>query len=232
MAQRERGASSRTAARPPRTGRPGRGADVREERPPAVDLRALREKLRRLVEPAVVDAGLDLDDLVLSRAGRRIVVRVTVDGDAGVGHDELSEVSRDISAVLDEAESRDGELTPGSYMLEVSSPGVERPLTLPRHWKRNVGRLVTVRIGERSVTARVTAVDDDGVRLDGVGDAPVAFGHLGPGHVQVEFTRLAELAEEDFGEDWAEDDEPDQDDGDGENDTAAHRADTGQEEGA
>jgi ribosome maturation factor RimP len=188
--------------------------------PSTADLRRLADRLTRLVEPLVQAAGLDLEELELRRAGRRILVRVTVDGDAGIGHDELSEVSRDLSAALDAAEARDGELTPGAYTLEVSSPGVDRPLTLPRHWRRNLGRLVSVRAGERSVTARVIEVDANGVRLEGVGGAPVAFGQLGPGHVQVEFTRLAELADEDFGEDWDE------------RGTAEHGAVRAEEEGA
>jgi len=203
MAQRERGASSRTSARsrrlPPaaqsgesaRAGRPGRATDVRDDRPPAVDLRALRDKVRRLVEPAIIDAGLDLDDIVLTRAGRRIVVRVTVDGDAGVGHDELSEVSHDISAVLDEAEQRHGELTPGSYTLEVSSPGVDRPLTLPRHWRRNTDRLVKVTTTDGdTLTGRIVGSDDSAATLDVDGDPrEVAYAEVAKALVQVEFNR-------------------------------------------
>src|SRR5262249_11629015 len=149
-------------------------------------------------------ADLDRDGLTVKPAGRRLVVRVTVDGESGIGHDELSDISRDISDVLDRAEAREGELTPDAYTLEVSSPGVDRPLTLPRHWRRNVGRLVAVRAGERTVTARITAVDADGVTLEGTGH--VRFDQLGSGRVQVEFTHLAELAEEDFGEDFEDSD--------------------------
>ena len=92
-------------------------------------------------------------------------------------------------------------LTPDSYTLEVSSPGVDRPLTLPRHWRRNHGRLVKVKAAERTLTGRIAAVDDHGVTLE-VDGRPVAlgFGDLGPGRVQIEFTRLADLADEDFGE--------------------------------
>ena len=103
---------------------------------------ALRTRLRGLVEPLVTADGLFLEDLTVSRAGRRHLVRITVDGDKGVGHDELSEVSRHLSAALDEAEATDGDLGVESYTLEVSSPGVDRPLTLPRHWRRASERLV------------------------------------------------------------------------------------------
>jgi ribosome maturation factor RimP len=162
-------------------------------------LAALRGRLEALVEPVVAREGLDLEEVTISRMGRRYLVRITVDADGGIGHDELSDVSRALSAVLDEAEERSGELTPGSYTLELSSPGIDRPLTQPRHWHRNVGRLVKVAVAGRPVTGRVTATDANGVSLDIDGrrvDAP--FDELGPGHVQVEFARLAE--EEDLGD--------------------------------
>jgi ribosome maturation factor RimP len=175
-----------------------------------VDLAAVRGRVRAIVEPAVVSAGLDLDDLTVSPAGRRLVVRVTVDGDDVVSHDELTAVSREISARLDAAEETGGDVTPDSYTLEVSSPGVDRPLTLPRHWRRNVGRLVKVKAGDRSLTGRVTTVDEAGVSLDVDGRGiTVGFTDLGPGRVQIEFTRLAE---EDFGH--AVDDEAEFDDDD------------------
>jgi ribosome maturation factor RimP len=128
------------------------------------------------------------------------VVRVTVDADGGVGHDDLSDVSRAVSVALDEAEERAGQLTPGSYTLEVSSPGVDRPLTQPRHWHRNVGRRVSVRVAGRQVTGRIAATTMHGVSLDVDGRRlDATFDELGPGRVQVEFTRLAELTDEEFG---------------------------------
>jgi len=161
------------------------------------DLAALRSRLRGLVEPIVTREGLDLEDLTVAPAGRRYVVRITVDGDGGVGHNELSDVSREISASLDEAERTQGELTPDAYTLEVSSPGIDRPLTLPRHWQRNVGRLVKVKVADRLRTGRVTAATEAGISLD---DQEIAFDELGPGRVQVEFQRLAELSEDEIGE--------------------------------
>jgi ribosome maturation factor RimP len=153
----------------------------------------------------VAAADLDLDGVTVSPAGRRLVVRVVVDGEHGIGHDELSEVSRDISNMLDRAEQRGGALTPGSYLLEVSSPGVDRPLTLPRHWRRGIGRLVTVRVDRAPVKGRITAVDDRGVSLDA--GEPIPFDRLGPGRVQVEFTHLADLDDGDFGDEFEYDDE-------------------------
>jgi ribosome maturation factor RimP len=194
MAQRDRSAPARAARR---FGQPPAPA---ADRGPGVDLRALRTRLHNLVEPVVTAADLDLDGVTVSPAGRRLVVRVVVDGEHGIGHDELSDVSREISDALDRAEQRGGDLTPGSYLLEVSSPGVDRPLTLPRHWRRNIGRLVTVRVGQASVSGRVTAVDDDGVSLDA--DEPIPFDRLGPGRIQVEFTHLADLTDDEFGDEF------------------------------
>jgi ribosome maturation factor RimP len=143
-----------------------------------------------VVEPVVAAEGLDLEDVRLARMGRRYLVRITVDADGGIGHDELSDASRAVSTALDEAEERTGELTPGSYTLELSSPGVDRPLSQPRHWHRNVGRLVAVRVGGRQVTGRVTGTHERGVSLDIDGHRLEAtFDELGPGRVQVEFAR-------------------------------------------
>jgi ribosome maturation factor RimP len=214
MAQRDRGAPARAARRP-------RPAAEAPDRGPWVDLKALRARLHDLVEPVVTAADLDLDGVAVSPAGRRLVVRITIDGEHGIGHDELSDISRDISAALDDAEQRGGELTPGSYLLEVSSPGVDRPLTLPRHWRRNVGRVVTVRAGDKTITGRVTAADDTGVSFDGA--TPVPFDRLGAGKVQVEFTHMADLADEDLGEDFADEDEDFDEFADDEDDDHADR---------
>jgi ribosome maturation factor RimP len=166
-----------------------------------------------LIEPVVTAEGLDLEDVAVSRMGRRHVVRVTVDADGGIGHDELSDVSRAISQALDDAEDRGRELTPDSYTLELSSPGVDRPLTLPRHWRRNVGRLVAVRVDGRQLTGRVSEVDERGVSLDVNGQrVDAAFDALGPGRVQVEFTRLTELSDEEFGPELTDETGSDPDD--------------------
>jgi len=163
---------------------------------PRIDLAAARARVLAVIEPVIAGAGYDLEDVKLSRAGRRHVLRVLVDTDGGINLDDVAVVSRAISAALDEAEEAGGEVLAGEYQLEVGSPGVDRPLTLPRHWRRNVGRLVTV----NGVTGRVTAADDRGIVLD---DREIAYPDLGPGKVQIEFKRLDE-AEFDDDEDDSE----------------------------
>jgi ribosome maturation factor RimP len=179
-------------------------------RTPRGDLATRRERLREVIGPVVTAAGYDLEDVTVSRAGRRHVVRVVVDGDAGVSLDDIADVSRAVSAALDAAESSGGELIEGEYQLEVGSPGVDRPLTQPRHWRRNVGRLVTVRAPDRQLTGRILAADDEGIVLDVAGDShELPYAQLGAGRVQIEFSRLDELADSDLGEIASEGDEDD-----------------------
>lgn len=231
MAQRGRGTASARAGRGG-VARPGRVPVHTEPALSSAELAALRARLRALVEPVVVEAGFDLEGFAIARAGRRFVVRVTVDGDSGVGHDELSDVSRAISATLDEAEQAGGEFGAESYTLEVSSPGVDRPLTLPRHWRRNVGRLVKVKVGAQTLTARVLSVDERGVGLEGVA-APVAFDELGAGRVQVEFNRLEGLTDEEIGDEFGDESGDDGfDDADPDDDSDDDGADTEEEDRA
>lgn len=196
--------------------RPGQGPGARRRRdaeaPPApsaprVDVTAARARVRAVIEPVVTEAGYDLEDVSVTRAGRRHLVRVLVDTDGGISLDDVAIVSRAISTALDAAEERGGEVVAGEYQLEVGSPGVDRPLTLPRHWRRNRGRLVAV----NGLTGRVVETDDDGIVLD-VDGKPRAlrYDELGSGRVQIEFKRLDEA---DFGDEGDEDDE---DEGEGE----------------
>ena len=145
-------------------------------------------RLRELVAPEVAAVGYDLEDLSVAAAGRRSVVRVVVDKDGGVTLDDVADVSRIVSDALDAADEQDPTLLGTSYVLEVSSPGVDRPLTEPRHWRRNVGRLVRAALRDGGTAeGRVTAADDDAVTLDGTRKLPYAEGARGS--VQVELNR-------------------------------------------
>jgi ribosome maturation factor RimP len=151
---------------------------------------AQRERLATAIGPAVAAAGCELETISVSPAGRRSVVRVVVDADTGVTLDDVAAVSRAVSEVLD---ARDAELFgDSSYVLEVTSPGVDRPLTEPRHWRRAVGRLVEVPVSGTPTRARVVAADDGGVELaGGAGDRTRhGWAELGRGTVQVEFGRV------------------------------------------
>jgi ribosome maturation factor RimP len=221
MTQRGRG-GARPANRRSGGGRgPQAVEETRQPAAPRIDLVAARARVRAVIEPVVVAAGFDLEDVALSRAGRRHVLRVLVDADGGIGLDDVAVVSREISQALDAAEETQGEVLAGEYQLEVGSPGVDRPLTLPRHWRRNVSRLVTVTVAGRSLTGRITAADETGVELDVDGSrSTIPYAGLGPGKVQIEFKRLDEAVfpdESDEGDEGVDDDDEDDDeDGEGE----------------
>jgi ribosome maturation factor RimP len=130
------------------------------------------DDLRDLLEPVATGAGFELDALEVRSAGRRHTVRMVVDSDTGASLDDIARLSRAASDVLD----RNEHLVGGSYTLEVTSPGVDRPLTTPRHWRRARLRLVSVRprpgsalseslLGDAALTGRVGAAGDESVTL-------------------------------------------------------------------
>ena len=143
--------------------------------------------LLAVVEPLVVAAGLELEELLLRPAGRRTSVVVVVDGDV-VDIDVIANLSRELASALDES----GVTGDQAYTLEVTSRGVDRPLTLRRHWRRNVGRLVTVALSDGEVVAgRIMSVDDTSTV---VGDLRIDFTDVARAVVEVEFNSPAENA--------------------------------------
>lgn len=158
----------------------------------------LADRLTEAIQPVTDRAGFDLERVTVSRAGRRHRVQVVVDSDDGVGLDAVAELSREVSAALDAAEEAGAAVVPGEYVLEVSSPGVDRPLTEPRHWRRNLGRLVTVPGPEgRTLTGRITGASAEAVVLavDGV-PRELPYRQLGAGRVQVELRHPDEAPEQ------------------------------------
>ncbi|MCW2570933.1 MAG: hypothetical protein JWO88_991 [Frankiales bacterium] len=151
-------------------------------------------RLSELLAPVVGTTGADLEHVDVSKAGKRSVVRVVVDRDGGVSMDDVADVSRIVSEALDQLDEADPTALGPSYVLEVTSPGVDRPLTEPRHWRRNVNRLVTVafRAGP-NVTGRLVSADDAAVVLDVDGEPrTLALVDVVRGTVQVEFSRKGE----------------------------------------
>lgn len=163
-----------------------------------------QDATRERIESAIIDPlaalGYDLEAVELSVAGKRSVLRIAVDKDGGVTLDDVAEATRAISGVLDDSPIM-GEQ---AYTLEVTSRGVDRPLTLPRHWRRNATRLVKATLVEGGeVTGRIGASDDDGVNLavDGA-ERRVAYADIAKAKVQIEFNRKAVVeSDEDFEDD-------------------------------
>lgn len=166
---------------------------------------ATRDAIVDLLTPPLADSGLDLEVVDLTRAGRRSVVRVAVDKDGGVDLDDIAAATRTVSRLLDESDVM-GEQP---YTLEVSSPGVDRPLTLPRHWRRNRGRLVQVtRRDQQPITGRVVSADDTSTTLDVDGQqVTLAYADVAKARVQVEFNRRAEPQDESAHPDDPDDEE-------------------------
>jgi ribosome maturation factor RimP len=140
---------------------------------------ALRDPLSAL--------GLDVEAVELTPAGKKRVLRVAVDKDDGVTLDDIAEATRAVSRELDDADLM-GEQ---AYTLEVTSRGVDRPLTEPRHWRRNRDRLVRADLTDGTqVTGRVTGSDDSGATLDVAGTPQrLEYPAVAKALVQIEFNR-------------------------------------------
>ncbi|MGI5378589.1 ribosome maturation factor RimP [Streptomyces sp. CA-251387] len=151
------------------------------------------ERLRELLEPLVSSQGLDLEEIAVDSVGRKRVLRVVVDSDTGADLDQIADVSRALSAKLDETDAM-GE---GEYTLEVGTPGAERLLSEHRHYVRAVDRLVKFQLAEGGeLVARILKVDDDGLDLEVPGvkgrkatSRRLGFPDIAKARVQVEFSR-------------------------------------------
>jgi ribosome maturation factor RimP len=148
------------------------------------------ESLEDFLRPIVEQFGCDLEAAdVTPGGGRGRMLRVLVDRAGGISLDDIAEVTRAVSKALD----TDDVMGDGAYMLEVSSPGVDRPLTLPRHWRRNVKRLVAVTLNTGGkVTGRIKSASDEAAELDVDGAVQtVAYADVEKAKIQIEFNRAA-----------------------------------------
>lgn len=157
------------------------------------------ERVRAVVQPVVDAAGLVLEDVLVSPAGRRSVVRIVLDlGDDAIGSldlDTLGAVARDVSTALDAADP-----VHGQYVLEVSTPGTDRPLTELRHFRRARTRLVRITLRDGStVHGRMLAAEADGYEVE---TAPGTTVRVDPAQVaramvEVELTHASDAAPDD-----------------------------------
>lgn len=119
------------------------------------------ERIVELVSDLLAREGYDLEDVVVTAAGKHSTVRLLVDSDAGLGLDEAARLSRIVSEAFDGV-SDFGE---SPYVLEVTSPGIGRPLTEPRHWRRAQGRKAKVELADETLVARIGELVGDEIRL-------------------------------------------------------------------
>jgi ribosome maturation factor RimP len=159
----------------------------------------IQSQIAGVLTPILAQFGLDLEAVEIVPAGKRRLLRVVVDGDGpdGTGPllDDIAEASKALSAALDAAEVTGS----GAYTLEVSSRGVSRPLELPRHWRRNAGRLVavTTTAGD-AFTGRIVSSTDDSVSVDVAGwTREVPYAEVGKALIQVELNRPVAGGKED-----------------------------------
>ena len=156
---------------------------------------SLSEKITELVQPAVEKAGFFLEDVQVVSPGNHRIITCIVDGQTPLNLDQVTTVSRDISELLDAAEFMDD----SAFTLEVTSPGVDRPLTLARHWHKNLKRLVKVVKQDGSdVNGRITSVEETNVLLteDIKGKSKehrVEFAEIKRATVEIEFNRKGDL---------------------------------------
>jgi ribosome maturation factor RimP len=123
---------------------------------------AIVERVERVLSQVVAERGFDLEAVEVQPAGRRRLVRVLVDQDGGVTLDDIAALTAVLSQQLDDTDAM-GEQP---YLLEVSSPGVGRPLTLPRHWRRNRDRKVKLTTADGVMfTGRIADSDDSAVTV-------------------------------------------------------------------
>jgi ribosome maturation factor RimP len=156
---------------------------------------SLSEKITELIQPVVEKAGFFLEDVHVASPGKHRIITCIVDGQTPLNLDQVTSVSRDISELLDAAAFLDE--TP--FTLEVTSPGVDRPLTLERHWRKNINRLVkVVKLDGSVVNGRVTSVEDSHAFLteDIKGKSKehtVEFADIKRATVEIEFNRKGDL---------------------------------------
>jgi ribosome maturation factor RimP len=157
---------------------------------------SLSEKITELVQPVVEKAGFFLEDVHVASPGKHRIITCIVDGQAPLNLDQVTSVSRDISELLDAAAFMDE----SPFTLEVTSPGVDRPLTLLRHWQKNINRLVkVVKLDESVVNGRITTVEEAHVLLteDIKGKSKehtVNFADIKRATVEIEFNRKGDLS--------------------------------------
>ncbi len=148
---------------------------------------AIRDRIEAELSDPLRALDLDIEAVDITPAGKRRILRIAVDKDGGVTLDEVAEATREVNRVLDDSEVM-GEQP---YTLEVTSRGVDRPLTLPRHWRRNVSRLVKVTFtDDESATGRIVGSGEESVTLEISGERrEVAYADVKKALVQVEFNR-------------------------------------------
>jgi ribosome maturation factor RimP len=144
----------------------------------------LLEEIAVAITPAIEAAGFYLEEVTLTPAGKRKIMTVIVDGDTNLSLDQVTAVSKEVSAIVEVLPA----LGDTSFTLEVTSPGVDRPLTNPRHWRKNHGRLINVTLhDEKSMKGRIGDSTEIDVEIDSV---KIAYAAIKRALIEIEFKSL------------------------------------------
>jgi ribosome maturation factor RimP len=144
----------------------------------------LLEEIAVAITPAIEAAGCYLEEVTLTPAGKRKIMTVIVDGDTNLSLDQVTAVSKEVSAIVEVLPA----LGDTPFTLEVTSPGVDRPLTNPRHWRKNHGRLINVTLhDEKSVKGRIGDSTEIDVEIDSV---KIAYAAIKRALIEIEFKSL------------------------------------------
>jgi ribosome maturation factor RimP len=141
----------------------------------------VRDRIAEAITPTIENSGAFLEDVTLVRAGKKSLLTVVVDNETGLNMDQVTEISRNISELVEALP----EMGSTPFTLEVTSPGIDRPLTLPRHWRKNKGRLIKVtKIDGTVVEGRVGDSGESSVMIDGI---EIPFAEIKKAIVQIDF---------------------------------------------
>jgi len=154
------------------------------------------EEVAAAIRPAIEATGAYLEEVTLTPAGKRKIMTVIVDGDTNLSLDQVTSISKEVSAIVEVLPA----LGDTPFTLEVTSPGVDRPLTNSRHWRKNHGRLINATLHDgQVVTGRIGDATEIDVEIDSV---KIAFAAIKKALIEIEFKSLknAESSEDEAGE--------------------------------
>ncbi len=141
----------------------------------------LNEDISAAIRPIIEASGNYLEELTITSAGKVKILTVIVDSDSHLNLDQITAVTKEISEVIETLE----ELGDSAFTLEVTSPGIDRPLTKPRHWRKNFDRLVKITMTSgQDIQGRIGKSTETTVS---VGDQTVSFEDIKRAVLEIEF---------------------------------------------
>jgi ribosome maturation factor RimP len=143
-----------------------------------------KEEISAAVTPALTNLGFYLEDITITSAGRRSLLTIIVDGDTHLSLDQVTIATKAIGEIIESIQS----LGQAPFTLEVTSPGLDRPLTKPRHWRKNIDRLVkVVLLDSKEITGRVKAATESNATID---DQVINFTDIKRAKLEIEFKQV------------------------------------------